>query len=132
MKITILFCILACIDSVFGFQRSLPPFGSSRESSTKLNIDIFGLGPPEIAVIGIAFVVLYGPDRIKSQLKNNGVKGEIVSEGWKASQKTKIKEMLEYAENSRHARAMLRLEEAIEQGDPFILDKLTAIEDEEA
>ena len=41
-------------------------------------------------VIGAAAGLLFGPDRIKSQLRESGVKNAFTGEGWKADQLDRI------------------------------------------
>ena len=95
-------------------------------------IDIFGLGPTEVVIILGAAAFLYGPgwecsmqdgnwrwfyshdvDRIKGQLRESGVKGVIVSAGWRAERDERIKELSQKAEFARKKRALQFLEEAV-------------------
>ena len=39
---------------------------------TRLYLDIFGLGPSEIAIVFAAAAFIYGPDRLKKQLNDKG------------------------------------------------------------
>mmetsp|Transcript_8896 Transcript_8896/g.12171 ORF Transcript_8896/g.12171 Transcript_8896/m.12171 type:complete len:158 (+) Transcript_8896:15-488(+) len=83
------------------------------QSKSKLFLDIFGLGPTEVVIILGAAALLYGPDRIKGQLRESGVKGVIVSAGWRAERKERIKELSQKAESVRKKRALQFLEEAV-------------------
>ena len=80
-----------------------------------LRIDLFGLGPSEIVIIIGAGLLLYGPDRVKQQLRDSGVKGKIVSAGWKAERLERITEMDEYAENVRKRRSRRREIDILEE-----------------
>lgn len=79
--------------------------------------------------MGVAFLVIYGPDRLRGQLRSSGMKSELVREGWKKEQIERIKDMQESAEKRRRSRAMQRLEAAIESNDPELLDELELLED---
>ena len=79
--------------------------------------------------MGIAFLVIYGPDRLRGQLRSSGVKSDLVREGWKREQIERIKDMQEFAEKRRRRRAMLRLEAAIESNDPEVLEELELLEE---
>mmetsp|Transcript_21477 Transcript_21477/g.30778 ORF Transcript_21477/g.30778 Transcript_21477/m.30778 type:complete len:158 (-) Transcript_21477:65-538(-) len=83
------------------------------QSKSKLFLDIFGLGPTEVVIILGAAALLYGPDRIKGQLRESGVKGVIVSAGWRAEREERIKELSQKAESVRKKRALQFLEEAV-------------------
>jgi hypothetical protein len=100
----------------------------SRQSSCLYGLDLFGLGAPEIVICGIAVAVLYGPDRIKGQLKNNGVKGQIVAEGWREEHNERIADVKKYAIQSRKKRAWKKINQAIEDEDPLMLAKLAELD----
>jgi len=74
-----------------------------------LYVDIFGLGPSEVIIIIGAGLVLYGPDKFKQQLRDSGVKGKIVSAGWRQDRSENIKNMIENAENMRKNRKIKRI-----------------------
>ncbi len=80
--------------------------------SKVLNVDIFGLGPSEVIIIVGAGLFLYGPDRLKQQLRESGVKGKIVSAGWRQERAENIKAMIENAENMRKNRKIKRILES--------------------
>lgn len=80
-----------------------------RSGAVSLNLDFFGLGPAEIIVIGAAVGLLFGPDRVKQQLRDKGVKGKIVSTGWRQDRIERIEKMQEYAKMVRNKRAMDRI-----------------------
>lgn len=122
-----------------------PTFLSS--SFPFLFADIFGLGPTEVVIIAAAALLLFGPgkshsllifnfslqmawlDRLKSQLRERGVKGAIVSEGWRAEREERIKELRTNAEVRRKARAMKFLQEAIAQDVPEVVDLVDEFND---
>lgn len=98
---------------------------------SRLNaIDIFGLGVPEVGVIILVFSVFYGPELRKKRGEN--LFDEDKLKPLERDQRKKIRNMVESAEGARKKRSMQRLQEAIERGDPVILDKLAALESEEA
>jgi len=99
-------------------------------SESRLFLDLFGLGPTEVVIIAAAAGLLYGPDRLKQQLRDRGVKGTIVSSGWKEERAERIKLMSDYATIARKKRAWKRINEAIADEDPIILDKMAAFEDD--
>ena len=74
-----------------------------------LHVDVFGLGPSEVIIIVGAGLFLYGPDRLKQQLRDSGVKGKIVSAGWRQERAESIKTMIENAENMRKKRKIKRI-----------------------
>ena len=102
---------------------------STTSSTTSLQLDIFGLGPAEVVVIAGAAALLFGPDRIKSQLRESGVKNSITSEGYKAEREERIQEMKKYAKSVRKKRTWQRINIAIEDEDVTIMKKLTEYED---
>ena len=99
-----------------------------RQSSCLYGLDLFGLGAPEIVICGLAVAVLYGPDRIKGQLKDNGVKGQIVAEGWREEHNERVADVKKYAVMSRKKRAWKKINLAIEREDPLMLAKLADLD----
>ena len=99
-----------------------------RRQSCLFGLDLFGLGAPEIVICGLAVAVLYGPDRIKGQLKDNGVKGQIVAEGWREEHNERIADVKKYAIQSRKKRAWKKINLAIENEDPLMLAKLAELD----
>ena len=99
-----------------------------RRQSCLFGLDLFGLGAPEIVICGLAVAVLYGPDRIKGQLKDNGVKGQIVAEGWREEHNERIADVKKYAIQSRKKRAWKKINFAIENEDPSMLAKLADLD----
>jgi hypothetical protein len=99
-----------------------------RRSTCLFGLDLFGLGAPEIVICGLAVAVLYGPDRIKGQLKDNGVKGQIVAEGWREEHNERIADVKKYAVQSRKKRAWKKINLAIENEDPIMLAKLALVD----
>lgn len=124
LRVLLALLLLAAARSLIG----APP-GKPRARLAPLQLDVFGLGPPEIAIMGVAFLVIYGPDRLRGQLRSSGVKSELVREGWKREQIERIRDMQELAEKGRRRRAMGRLEAAIESGDPEVLEELALLEE---
>ena len=112
-----------------GFNRLLEDSDQLRRRSFYLNgLDLFGLGAPEIVICGLAVAVLYGPDRIKGQLKDNGVKGQIVAEGWREEHNERVADLKKYAVQSRKKRAWKKINIAIENEDPLTLSKLAEMD----
>ena len=99
-----------------------------RQRTCLYGLDLFGLGAPEIVICGLAVAVLYGPDRIKGQLKDNGVKGQIVAEGWREEHNERVADVKKYAVQSRKKRAWKKINLAIENEDPVTLAKLALID----
>lgn len=100
-----------------------------RKVDTKLQLDIFGLGPAEVVIIFGVVLLLFGPDRVKEQLREKGVKSKIVSKGWKAEREERIKDMTEFASARRTKRALKRINDAIESGDEKVLEKFMEFEE---
>ena len=112
-----------------GINRLVDDNSHLRRRSTHLyGLDLFGLGAPEIVICGLAVAVLYGPDRIKGQLKDNGVKGQIVAEGWREEHNERVADLKKYAVQSRKKRAWKKINIAIENEDPILLAKLAEID----
>ena len=98
-------------------------------SATKLYLDLFGLGPSEIFVVAVVGALLYGPDTIRGQLRDSGVKNSVVAaKGLRLEREERIKEMLDSAEGRRKDRAWRRVNDLIEDEDATMIDKLAAWE----
>jgi len=82
---------------------------SINRRSQPLYLDFFGLGPSEFVIIIGVSVLLFGPDRIKEQLRNSGVKGEFVSSGWQAERQERIENLEKRAYQLRKARLFSRI-----------------------
>ena len=93
-----------------------------------LKVDIFGIGPTELVVIAAAAAVLYGPGRLKTQLREKGVKNTAVSEGFKAEREERISLMLESAKRVRKDRSWQRISAGLEAKDQKLLEKLNEYE----
>ena len=100
----------------------------SGATSTALNVDLFGLGPAEVVVIAGAAALLYGPGRLKSQLRDSGGKGKIVSEGWEKERLDRITNMRDAADSVRKKRAWNRINTALEIGDDHTMDRFDEYE----
>lgn len=85
-----------------------------------LYLDIFGLGPSEIAVIVGAWAVLFGPGR----KKETGAKGENVIGGWYKERKDRITEMKKAATERRVRRQLQFINEALEENNDYVLNKM--------
>ena len=83
----------------------------SNRNYNKLYLDFFGLGPSEFIVIIAASTLLFGPETIKKQLRNSGVKGEFVSSGWQAERRERIENLEKRAYQIRKSRLFSRLDE---------------------
>ena len=108
---------------------SFPSTLQSPDSKTKLYLDLFGLGPTEIVVVIAAGVLLFGPDRVKDQLREKGVQNELVSAGWRADNQERIKRMRKVARDRRKKRSWDRIAEAIEDGDEETLTLIETLEE---
>jgi Sec-independent protein translocase protein TatA len=96
-------------------------------SATKLYLDLFGLGPSEIVVVAVVGALLYGPDTIRGQLRDSGVKNSVVTaKGLRLEREERIKDMLDSAEGRRKDRAWQRVNALIEAEDDAMIDKLAA------
>eukprot|EP01031_Cornospumella_fuschlensis_P027768 gene27767-33537_t len=85
-----------------------------------LYIDIFGLGPAEVAVIVGAWAILFGP----GQKKATGAKGEQVIGGWYKERKDRIEEMKKSATKRRVNRQLQFINNAMEENDEYVLTKM--------
>ena len=94
-----------------------------------LYLDLFGLGPTEIIVVIAAGVLLFGPDRVKGELREKGVKNELVSAGWRADNQERINRMRNFARERRNKRSWDRIAEALENEDEETLTLLEALEE---
>jgi Sec-independent protein translocase protein TatA len=100
---------------------------SSKDS--RLYLDLFGLGPTEIVIVIAAAGLLYGPDKVKGQLRDSGVENPIVvSKGLKGERRERIKEMTSGAQKLRKKRAWDRVNEAIADDDEEMLNRIQAYE----
>ena len=110
--------------AVLSFLCSNFHHGKFKRPTSKLDLDIFGLGPPEVAIMVAAAALLYGPDRVKIQLGKNGAKGVVVSKGWQADHAARVDEMRKYAVSVRTERALSRLAQAIAEENLYVVDKM--------
>ena len=92
-------------------------------------LDLFGLGPTEIVVVMAAGVLLFGPDRVKDQLREKGVQNEFVSAGWRADNLERIKRMRKLARDRRKKRSWDRIAEALEEGDEETVTLIESLEE---
>lgn len=101
------------------------------QSTTRLYLDLFGLGPSEVVIVAVVAGVLYGPDRLRGQLRDSGVKNSVVtSKGLRLEREERIDEMLEEAETRRKKRAWDRVNALIESEDENTLERLASWEEE--
>lgn len=102
---------------------------SGRARETRVGLDIFGLGPAEVVIIVGAAALLYGPGRLKEQLREKGVKGTVVSKGYKAEREERILNMVENADSQRKRRAWERVNLSLsEDEDGEVARRLAAYE----
>lgn len=102
---------------------------SRRARETRVELDIFGLGPAEVVIIAGAAALLYGPGRLKEQLREKGVKGTVVSKGFKAEREERVLSMLESADLQRKRRAWERVNFSLSQDeDGEVARRLAAYE----
>jgi hypothetical protein len=100
----------------------------SYRRQSQLNFDLFGLGAPEVLVCAAAFTLVYGPGRVKDQLKTNGVKTRLLAEDWREEHNVRIAEVKKYAILSRQKRAWIKINSAIDIDDPVMLAKLAELD----
>lgn len=84
----------------------------------RLKLDLFGLGPSEVVIVAVVAGLLYGPDRIRGQLRDSGVKNSVVnSKGLRLEREERIDEMTGEAEARRKKRAWERVNALLEEDD---------------
>ena len=108
---------------------------STRQRS-RLYLDFFGLGPTELFTVLIAVTVFYGPGKLSSMnpMNNKGKKeGEEEEEKeipvmWVRENQKTIDERTKYASKIRQKRAWERINQAIENNDPTVMEKLSRMD----
>jgi Sec-independent protein translocase protein TatA len=114
------------------YQRpGAPGVCGPRQLQTAVQLDIFGLGPAEVVVIAGAAALLYGPGRIKEQLRDKGIKGGVVSKGFKAEREERIALMIESADLARKQRAWDRIREALNSDDEELTKRMEEFENKQ-
>ena len=76
-----------------------------------------------IIIVAAGFFI-YGPERVKNQLREKGVEGPIASKGWVADRDERIEDMQKRARRVRANRAMQRVNEAMDEGNQYVIDKV--------
>ena len=105
------------------FTTSGAPQLSARD--TRLYLDLFGLGPSEIVIIVVVAGLLYGPDKLRGQLRDSGVSNSVVnSKGLRLEREERIDKMLDDAETRRNKRAWNRVNALIDAEDEATLQRL--------
>ena len=95
---------------------------------TKLYLDLFGLGPSEVVIVAVAAALLYGPEKVRGQLRDSGVSNSVVnSKGLRLEREERIDKMLDDAEERRKKRAWQRINVLIDSEDEETLSKLESI-----
>jgi hypothetical protein len=95
---------------------------------SRLHLDIFGLGPPEVLIILGSIFLFYGPERVRGQLRDRGVQNEVIqSKGPLKDREDRIEDLTNFADRRRKQRAWQRVNERIENEDPEIMDKLDEV-----
>lgn len=110
-------------------RRMRNPLPRLRTFSSALHLNIFGMGPTEIVVVAMAAAVIFGPDKLKENLRRKGVKGTVVSAGWRAERTERIERMTAFSTKSRRARAWARINQAIEDENGAVIEKLKEFEE---
>lgn len=104
---------------------------------SRLYLDFFGLGPTELFTVLIAVTVFYGPGKLSSMnpMNNKGKKeGEEEDEEkeipvmWVRENQKTIDERTKYASKIRQKRAWERINQAIGNNDPIIMEKLSRMD----
>lgn len=99
----------------------------------RLQLDLFGLGPSEVVIVAVVAGLLYGPDRIRGQLRDSGVKNSVVtSKGMRLEREERIDEMTGEAEARRKKRAWDRVNALLEDDDEETANRLANWEEGEA
>lgn len=96
------------------------------KKSTKLYLDVFGLGPTEVLLIGITGFVLFGSKLNKKDIKAKKFNS---SEPWRIQLYEDIEKMKISAEKLRTKRALNRINQAIADENEYVLDKLAEYDD---
>lgn len=117
-------CLILTSSKAF-IPNKLKKSASRCRQDTSLGIDVFGLGPPEVAVVAIVGFLLFGPEKVKEQLRNSGVEGNLVQSDDPIDERQKrIRAMQKYAAKKRNERAWERVNAAIENEDVNTIEKL--------
>ena len=97
-------------------------------SSTSLALDFFGLGPIEIGICIGTMLVLFGDD-FKIQFINKG-KDEKINKpnGGKAERLKKLTNLRKRAQSAQRSRAVRRLNTAVEEGEPSVIERINEFE----
>ena len=105
------------------FSSPCAPQLSTRD--TRLYLDLFGLGPSEIVIVVVVAGLLYGPDRLRGQLRDSGVSNSVVNfKGLRLEREERIGKMLDDAEIRRNKRAWQRVNALIDAEDEATLQRV--------
>jgi hypothetical protein len=91
--------------------------------------DIFGVGPTEALIIGGAFMFIYGPNRVKGEMREKGIENVPTSKGWQAVRKERIEDMTKAARKARAFRALKRINRAVDDGDEVVSERIDQFTD---
>eukprot|EP00607_Mallomonas_marina_P010616 CAMPEP_0182421564 /NCGR_PEP_ID=MMETSP1167-20130531/6978_1 /TAXON_ID=2988 /ORGANISM="Mallomonas Sp, Strain CCMP3275" /LENGTH=107 /DNA_ID=CAMNT_0024598813 /DNA_START=256 /DNA_END=579 /DNA_ORIENTATION=- len=90
------------------------------------DIDFFGLGTGEVLVVLLAVVVLYGPERFKRQVGQEEEDEEISRLSVVEKERLeRMEKMKATAKKARLERALKRINKAIDEEDPTILENIS-------
>ena len=102
---------------------------------SRLYLDFFGLGPTELFTVLIAVTVFYGPGKLSSMNPMNKLKKgdedeeeKEISVLWVRENQKSIDERTKYASKVRRKRAWERINHAIENNDPTVMEKLSRMD----
>ena len=94
-----------------------------RRSTSRLYLDVFGLGPSEVLLIVFGGLVLFGPERLKGQFQGSKSLQELERDKLPPAVKD-LYDRMDYAEQVRYQRALRFLNEAMEDNDEYVLKKV--------
>jgi hypothetical protein len=107
------------------FYHASPGFvAKPTRTLTRLYADIFGVGPTEALIIGGAFLFIYGPNRVKGELRESGVENVPSSKGWQAQSKERVEDLTKAARKARAFRALKRINRAVDEGDDVVSERI--------
>lgn len=121
-----IFPLAAAIQSRNRLYNSNLSNKSKISSTSRLYLDVFGLGFPEVVVTVVAATFLYGTGKGNNDKKEKEFK---IKDLWRREHNERIAEVKEYAVKSRHKRAWKIINKAIEEENPSMIAKLAQLDE---
>lgn len=90
--------------------------------------EILGIGPLEILFILGLGLILYGPDRLSNAISKKQFPSESMSNA-ERERSEEIEDMKKYAKARRVKRAWKRINEAVDNGDQDVINRLAEVDD---